>query len=136
LAPQLQKKRPPCRSLDLNDPAEVRLADCLRRISQLLKSPSVAASAEAQSSLGDFLGVVYALIRAKHEKFRDRLGGTIDTKPVAQRAAKIAGGHLQDGWPLDRGLLLQQRAVSHGRRLLPDAQSHHLRERLRAGAAI
>jgi hypothetical protein len=54
-------------SLDLNDPTEARLAGCARRISQLLKSPAVAANAEAQSSLDDFLGAVYALIRAKQE---------------------------------------------------------------------
>ena len=82
-------------SLDLNDPTEARLADCARRISQLLKSPAVTANAEAQSSLDDFLGAVYALIRAKHQGFRDRPGRTIAIKPVAQRAARIAAGDLK-----------------------------------------
>jgi hypothetical protein len=82
-------------SLDLSNPTEARLADCARRISQLLKSPAVTAHAEAQSSLDDFLGVVYALIRAKQEGFRDRPGRTIAIKPVAQRAERIAAGDLK-----------------------------------------
>ena len=81
--------------LDLHDPTEARLAGCARRISQLLKSPAVTANAEAQSSLDDFLGAVYALIRAKHEGFRDRPGRTIAIRPVAQRAARIAVGNLK-----------------------------------------
>ena len=83
------------RSLDLHDPTEARLASCARRIGQLLKSPAVTANAEAQSSLDDFLGAVYALIRAKHEGFRDRPGRTIAIRPVAQRAARIAAGNLK-----------------------------------------
>jgi hypothetical protein len=89
------KKTRPLPSLDLNDATEARLAGCAHRISQLLKSPAAAANAEAQSSLDDFLGAVYALIRAKHEKFRDRPGRTIAIKPVAQRAARIATGNLK-----------------------------------------
>jgi hypothetical protein len=83
------------RSLDLNDPIEARLADCARRISELLKSPATAANADVESSLDDFLGAVYALIRAKHKKFRDRPGRTIAIKPVAQRAAKIGAGNIK-----------------------------------------
>ena len=83
------------RSLDLHDPTEARLAGCARRIGQLLKSPAVTANAQAQSSLDDFLGAVYALIRAKHEGFRDRPGRTIAILPVAQRAARIAAGNLK-----------------------------------------
>jgi hypothetical protein len=82
-------------SLDLHDPIEARLANCARRVSQLLKSPAVTADAEAQSSLDDFLGAVYALIRAKHEAFRDRPGRPIAIKPVAPRAARIAAGDLK-----------------------------------------
>ncbi len=82
-------------SLDLSDPTEARLAGCAHRISQLLKSPAVTANAEAQSSLDDFLGAVYALIRAKQEGFRDRPGRPIAIRPVAQRAARIAAGNLK-----------------------------------------
>jgi hypothetical protein len=82
-------------SLDLDDPTEARLASCARRISRLLKSPAVTANAEAQSSLDDFLGAVYALIRAKQEGFRDWPGRPIAIRPVAHRAARIAGGNLK-----------------------------------------
>ena len=114
-------------SLDLKDSTEARLAACARRISQLLISPAVTANADAQSSLDDFLGAVYALIRAKQQGFRDRPGRPIAIKPVVQRAAKIAVGTL-NGRTLGRWLLLQQRAVSHGRRLPPHAKGHHRRQ--------
>jgi hypothetical protein len=82
-------------SLDLNDPAEARLASCARRIGQLLKSPAAAANADVESSLDDFLGAVYALIRAKHENFQDRPERPIAIKPVAQRAARIEAGNIK-----------------------------------------
>jgi hypothetical protein len=82
-------------SLDLDDPTQTRLASCARRISQVLKAPAVTANAEAQSSLDDFLGAVYALIRSKQEGFRDRPGRPIAIRPVAQRAARIAAGNLK-----------------------------------------
>lgn len=82
-------------NLDLNDPTEARLAGCARRISQLLKSPVAAASAQMQSALDDFLGAIYALIRAKQETFNDRPGRPIAIKPVAQRAARIAAGNIK-----------------------------------------
>jgi hypothetical protein len=89
------EKTRPLPSLDLSDPTEARLASYARRISQLLKSPAAAANAEVQSSLDDFLGAVYALIRAKQEGFRDRPGRPIAIKPVAQRATRIANGNLK-----------------------------------------
>jgi hypothetical protein len=76
------EKSRPLPSLDLNDPTEARLAGCARRIGQLLKAPAAVANADVESSLDDFLGVVYALIRAKQEKFRDRHGRRIAIKPV------------------------------------------------------
>jgi len=89
------EKTRPLPSLDLTDATEAQLAGCARRINRLLKSPAVTANAEAQSSLDDFLGAVYALIRAKQEGFRDRPGRAIAIKPVAQRAARIAAGNLK-----------------------------------------
>lgn len=82
-------------SLDLNDPIEARLAGCAYRIHRLLKSPAAAANANVESCLDDFLGSVYALIRAKHEKFQDRPGRQIAIRPVAQRAARIGSGNLK-----------------------------------------
>ncbi|MGH9445471.1 MAG: hypothetical protein ACRD3O_07080 [Terriglobia bacterium] len=82
-------------SLDLNHPSEARLAGCAHRISQLLAAPAVTANADVESSLDDFLGAVYALIRAKKKNFQDRPGRRIKIKPVAQRAARIAAGHVK-----------------------------------------
>jgi len=82
-------------SLDLNDPTEVRLAGCALRISQLLASPAVTANPDVESSLDDFLGAVFALIRAKKNNFQDRPGRRIKIEPVAQRAARIAAGHVK-----------------------------------------
>src|ERR1700728_347097 len=82
-------------SLDLGDPTEARLASCARPIGELLKAPAAAANADVESSLDDFLGAVYALIRTKQEGFRDRPGRPIAIKPVAQRAARIAAGNIK-----------------------------------------
>jgi hypothetical protein len=89
------EKTRPLPSLDLKDAIETQLAGCARRISQLLKSPATAGSPEAQSALDDFLGAVYALIRAKQERFQNRPGRPIAIKPVAQRAARIAAGSIK-----------------------------------------
>lgn len=92
---QVTEKTASTPSLDLNDPTEARLAGCARRISQLLAVPAVTANADVESSLDDFLGAVYALIRAKQKSFQDRPGRRIKIKPVAQRAARIAAGHVK-----------------------------------------
>jgi hypothetical protein len=89
------EKASPTPSLDLNDPTEARLARCARRIGQLLAAPAATANADVESSLDDFLGAVYALIRAKHEKFQNRPGRRIAIKPVAWRAARIGSGNLK-----------------------------------------
>ncbi len=96
---QVTEKPASTPSLDLNDPTEARLAGCAGRISQLLAAPTVTANSDVESSLDDFLGAVYALIRAKKENFQDRAGRRIKIKPVAQRAARIATGHVKtDGF--------------------------------------
>jgi hypothetical protein len=92
---QVPEKTASRTSLDSNDPTEARLAGCARRISQLLAAPAVTANADVESSLDDFLGAVYALIRAKKKGFQDRRGRRIKIKPVAQRAARIATGHVK-----------------------------------------
>ena len=86
-------------SLDLSDPTEARLAGCARRIGQLLAAPAVTANADVESALDDFLGAIFALIRAKQKKFRDRPARPIDIKPVADRAGRMAAGHIKtDGF--------------------------------------
>src|SRR5581483_6100053 len=89
------EKTRPLPSLDLKNETEARLAACARRISQLLKSPATAANPQVQSALDDFLGGVYALIRAKQEGFQNRPGRPIAIKPVAQRAARIGAGNIK-----------------------------------------
>jgi hypothetical protein len=85
--------------LDPNDPTEARLADCARRIGQLLVAPALTANADVESSLDDFLGAVYALIQAKKKNFQDRPGRRVKIEPVAQRAARIAAGYVKtDGF--------------------------------------
>ncbi len=66
---------------------------CLRCADPL--SEGFGVLAEAQSSLDDFLGAVYALIRAKYKKFQDRPGRQIDINFVAQRAKRIAAGNIK-----------------------------------------
>jgi hypothetical protein len=76
--------------LDPSDPTDAQLSRCAGRVSQLLTVPAVATTVDIQSSLDDFLGAVYALIRAKQKKFRNRANRNIDMKPVAQRAARAS----------------------------------------------
>jgi len=64
-------------------------------VGQLLKSPAAAANTDVESSLDDFLGAVYTLIRAKHEGFRDQPGSPIAIKPTTHRAARTAAGNLK-----------------------------------------
>jgi len=94
---QVREKTTSTPRLDLNDPTEARLACCARRISRLLAALAVTANVDVESSLDDFLGAVYALIRAKQENFQDRPCRRIKVKPVAQRAARIAVGHVKTG---------------------------------------
>jgi len=68
-------------SLDINDPIEARLGCWAHRIGQFLAAPTVMANSDVESSLDDFLGAVYALIRAKKKRFHDRPGRRIKIKP-------------------------------------------------------
>jgi hypothetical protein len=92
---QVTEKTASTPSLDLNDPTEARLASCAHRIGQLLAAPAVVANADVESSLDDFLGAIYALIQAKKKNFQDRPGRRVKINPVAQRAARIAAGHVK-----------------------------------------
>src|ERR1700733_14402729 len=80
---QVPEKTGSTPSLDLNDPTEAQLAACARPISQLLAAPAVTANADVESALDDFLGAVYALIRAKKKNFQNRPGRRIKIKPGA-----------------------------------------------------
>jgi hypothetical protein len=82
-------------SLDLKDPTDAELARSASRIEHLLADPAVSANPDVEGSLDDFLGSVYALIRAKKKNFQDRPGRPIKVKPIAQRAARIAAGDVK-----------------------------------------
>jgi hypothetical protein len=88
-------KTSPALSLDFKDPIEAQLARSASRIEHLLADPAVSANPDVESSLDDFLGAIYALIRAKKKNFQDRPGRPIKIKPVAQRAALIAAGDVK-----------------------------------------
>jgi hypothetical protein len=81
--------------LDFKDPIEAQLARSASRIEHLLADPVVSANPDVESSLDDFLGAIYALIRAKKKNFQDRPDRPIKIKPVAQRAARIAAGDVK-----------------------------------------
>lgn len=92
---RLTKKTVSASGLDPQDPIEAHLIQCASRIGRLLAVPAVNANPDVESSLDDFLGAIYALIRAKKKNFQDRPGRRINRKPVAQRAARIAAGHVK-----------------------------------------
>jgi hypothetical protein len=60
----------------------------------ILATPTVAADPDLAGSIDDLLGAVYALIQAKHHQFKDR-DHPINITPVAQRAGRMASGHVR-----------------------------------------
>jgi hypothetical protein len=84
----------PALMLDLSEPHYRTLADYARGIRDLLSKPAAGSSPELAGSIDDLLGAVYALIQAKRHHFKDR-DRPINIKPVAQRAGRIASGHVR-----------------------------------------
>lgn len=84
----------PALVLDLSDPHYRTLADYARGIRDLLSMPAAGSSPELAGSIDDLLGAIYALIQAKRHDFKDR-DRPINIKPVAQRAGRIASGHVR-----------------------------------------
>jgi hypothetical protein len=82
-------------TLDPTDATDAVLSQCAKRIAKLFANPVVKANSDVESSLDDFLGVVYALILAKRHNFQDRANRAVNFKPVAQRAARIAKGDVK-----------------------------------------
>ena len=89
------EKTAPRLSLDLKDPIDAPARPGPSRIEHLLADPAVSANPDVESSLDDFLGAIYALIRAKKKNFQDRPGRPIKIRLVAQRAARIAAGSVK-----------------------------------------
>ncbi|MGA2299947.1 MAG: gamma-glutamylcyclotransferase family protein [Candidatus Acidiferrum sp.] len=77
--------------LDLTDPGDKELADYGARILTLLRSPHAQKSHFLVATLDDFLGVLYALIFARHNNFVER-NGPIEVPTVVKRAENVAEG--------------------------------------------
>jgi len=80
--------------LDLTDPRDKELADYGARILTLLRSPHAQKSHFLVATLDDFLGVLYALIFAKHNSFEER-SRPIEVPTVVKRAGNVAEGTVR-----------------------------------------
>jgi hypothetical protein len=80
--------------LDLTDPGDKELSDYGARILRLLESPHAQKSHFLVATLDDFLGVLYALIFARHNDFVER-GGPIEIPVVLKRAQNVADGAVR-----------------------------------------
>lgn len=81
-------------TLDLTDAAEAALSAYAGKIGKLLNTPVAQKNPDLAGALDDFLGSVYALIRAKNHSFTDRTG-PIDIAAVEKRAQMIAAGKVR-----------------------------------------
>ncbi len=79
------------KDLDLKDSKQKRLAGFAARIVKLLEKPEVQANEPLVAVIDDLLGAVYALIAARQEKFKGKLGKS-DFPPILDRSKLIAGG--------------------------------------------
>src|SRR5439155_25571738 len=79
------------KDLDLKDSKQKRLAGFAARISKLLEKPDVQTNEPLVSVLDDLLGAVYALIAARLENFKGKMGKS-DFAPILERAKLIAMG--------------------------------------------
>jgi hypothetical protein len=77
-------------ALDSSDAEDKQLSEYGRRITTLLQSPEAEKNNFLVATLDDFLGVVYALIFAKHNNppFEDR-SGAIEPPVVLKRAREV-----------------------------------------------
>jgi hypothetical protein len=77
--------------LDLTDTKQRRLAGFAARIVKLLAKPEVQNNEPLVSVIDDLLGAVYALIAARQENFRGKMGNS-EFPPILNRAKLIAEG--------------------------------------------
>lgn len=77
------------KDLDLKDRTQERLAGFAARIATLLERPDVQKNEPLVSVLDDLLGAVYALIAARQENFKGKIGKS-DFAPILDRAKRIA----------------------------------------------
>jgi hypothetical protein len=79
-------------TIDLNDPVYKKLVRFGSRIGHLLSRPTIKANPHLLGTLDDSLGVIYALILAKHGEFEDRTKRSIEVAAVQRRAAASQTG--------------------------------------------
>ncbi len=79
------------KDLDLKDSKQKRLAGFAARIVKLLEKPEVQANEPLVAIIDDLLGAVYALIAARQENFKGKLGKS-EFSPILDRSTLIAGG--------------------------------------------
>jgi hypothetical protein len=79
------------KDLDLKDSKQKRLAVFAARISTLLEKPDVTKNEPLISVLDDLLGAVYALLAARQENFKGKMGKS-EFAPILDRAKLIATG--------------------------------------------
>ena len=80
--------------LNLANAEDKKLADYSERIFKLLQSPQVKKSPFFVATLDDFLGVLYALIYARHNEFAERTG-PIEVPVVVKRAKDVGEGTVR-----------------------------------------
>src|SRR5262249_11956886 len=88
---QLRGRAPMIDDLDFKDSKQKRLAVFASRIVELLEKPDVQNNEPLVSVLDDLLGAVYALIAARQENFRGKMGKS-EFPPILNRAKLIAAG--------------------------------------------
>lgn len=79
------------KDLDLKDSKQKRLAGFAARIVKLLEKPEVQAKEPLVAVIDDLLGAVYALIAARQENFKGKLGKS-EFPPILDRSKLIACG--------------------------------------------
>lgn len=81
---------------DLADLGDLQFANFGERIAKLIESPKSQSTHYLVAMLDDFLGAVYALILATHNKppFKERTG-PIEVPVVLKRAKQVAGGKVR-----------------------------------------
>ena len=79
------------KDLDLKDSKQKRLAVFAARISTLLEKSDVQKNEPLVSVLDDLLGAVYALLAARQENFKGKMGKS-EFPPILDRAKLIATG--------------------------------------------
>jgi hypothetical protein len=104
--------------IDILDPTYATLSRAASRIATLLKPPMAKSNAELPASLDDFLGVVYALISAKKDGFKNRPDRSISILAVEKLARQMASGKLRTDGKWIAGFhfnsaLFRTAAVSH-----------------------